>query len=465
MRAERHRERARGQGWLALLTILVVVGGGIALERGVGVATEPSAEPGTALTGSWSCPHGGGPRWTVQIHLANPGDRPVTARLTELSSGRPRGPVTVSVDPGATRTVDVTAKAREASTFVEYFGGWLAAGWVAQGGSGETGVAAEPCAAGSGRRWFAPDGTTEQGQDAYLVVMNPFDVPAAFDVALLTKTRAPVRDSRVNDVVLPAHRSRAIRLNTLALGEAALGAQVDVSLGRVAVASLGIGREGGIRSSLGARSTARTTDLPIGASAGQAVLALMVPGESPVHLGATLLARDGATPAGGLTEASQGPTTTATYPVPLEGPGSVEVVTQGAGRIVASLRAIGVGHDWAATGGAVEPARSWVVLPATIGEPTIPGLVLVNPGNAPVTVTLRALDPAAPDDVEVPIQPGRVARAPAGFWSAASAAALLVSADGGPILALAASTSLGTQGLSTYALAMGVRVPARAQGG
>ena len=33
--------------------------------------------------------------------------------------------------------------------------------------------------------WFAPDGTTEQGEDAYLVVMNPFAVDAVFDVVLL----------------------------------------------------------------------------------------------------------------------------------------------------------------------------------------------------------------------------------------------------------------------------------------
>ena len=52
------------------------------------------------------------------------------------------------------------------------------------------------------RTWFAPDGTTEQGEDAYLVVMNPFAVDAVFDVVLFTPKRAPIRSSA-------ADRSRA----------------------------------------------------------------------------------------------------------------------------------------------------------------------------------------------------------------------------------------------------------------
>jgi hypothetical protein len=444
---------------VALLTLVVVVAGGVALDRGLGPEPAGAAEPGTAPSGAWSCPHGGGPKWKVQIHLANPGGDAVTARLTELTSGRPRAPVTVSVAPGSSLTVDVVARSRAASTFVEFFGGWLAAGWVAQGGAGEIGVASEPCAPSAGRRWYAPDGTTEQGQDAYLVVMNPFDAPAAFDVVLLTKTRAPIRDSAVNDVVLPAHRSRAIRLNTLALGEAALGAEVDVSIGRVAVASLGIGREGGVRAALASDGTGATAHLPVGAGAGQTVLALMVPGEEPVQFGATLLSSEGAAPAGGLTEAGQGPTSAATYPIPVEGFGSVEVVTQGDGQVVASLRAIGVGNDWAATGGAA-PAERWVVLPATIGEPVIPGLILVDPGNDAVTVTLRALVEGSPKELVVQLEAGRAFQVPAGFWAGASDAAILVTAEGGSVLALAASTSLGTSGLSTYALSMGVPAPA-----
>ena len=149
--------------------------------------------------------------------------------------------------PQATVSVSVPAKGREASTYVEYFDGWVAASWVTQGGGGEIGVGAEPCAAATGPTWFAPDGTTEQGEDAYLVVMNPFAVDAVFDVVLFTPKRAPIRNSALTDHVLRPGKSVAFRLNAFAEGEAAVGAEVDVSLGRVAVSSLGITRDGGIR--------------------------------------------------------------------------------------------------------------------------------------------------------------------------------------------------------------------------
>ena len=175
----------------------------------------------------------------------------VVARVSSFSTKKPATPQSVTVPPQATVSVSVPAKGREASTYVEYFDGWIAASWVAQGGGGEIGVGAEPCAAATGATWFAPDGTTEQGEDAYLVVMNPFAVDAVFDVVLYTPKRAPIRSSALTDHVLRPGKSVAFRLNAFAEGEAAVGAEVDVSLGRVAVSSLGITRDGGIRSVIG----------------------------------------------------------------------------------------------------------------------------------------------------------------------------------------------------------------------
>jgi hypothetical protein len=463
VRVDRHAGRARGQGLFALVVVLVCVAGGVALDRELGPLEPAAAAPGTAPSGGWLCPHGGGPsRWKASVYLGNPGDSPVTARLTSLSGRRPKPPTTVTVPPSADLRVEVPAKGREASTYVEFFGGWVAAGWVAQGGGGEIGVAAEPCAPAAARRWYAPDGTTEQGQDAYLVVMNPFGATAVFDVVLLTRTRAPIRDSALTDIVLPAHRSRAFRLNPQALGEAALGALVEVTVGRVALASLGIGREGGIRSVVGVTSVSDRLFLPAGATAGQSVLAMTNPNEEQVRFGATLLSGEPPHPAGGLTEAGQNGTSAATYPVATEGPSSIDVVTQGSVGVAAAQRARGVGNDSAATGGAVAPAASWIVLPATAGEPSKPGLILVNPGSAPATVTLHALVPegsSAPPDVTVGAPAGSAVRAPVEFLDAELGAAILVRAEGGSVIAMAASTSLGVQGLSTYALSMGVPVP------
>ncbi|MEO8423717.1 MAG: DUF5719 family protein [Actinomycetota bacterium] len=466
MRSERHAApatRGRGQGLLALAVLLVVVGGGFAFQRGVGVATPPQAVAATSSSGAWFCPHGGGPKeWKATLFLANPGEAPVAARVTSISARKPGNPRDVTVPPQATVSVSVPAKGREASTFVEYFDGWVAASWVTQGGGGEIGVGAEPCASATAPTWYVSDGTTEQGEDAYLVVMNPFAVDAVFDVVLFTPKRAPIRNSALTDHVLRPGKSVAFRLNAFAEGDPAVGAEVEVSLGRVAVSSTGITRDGGIRDVIGSTQAGPQAYLPVGGGAGQSTIDLMVPGEDQVDFGATLLSGGAPVPAGGLTEASQNPTSARPYPVTFSGLSSVDVVAQADGVFAATLRSAGFGNDSGATGGAAEPASDWVVLPAIVGEPARPRIVLVNPGNASLTVTIHALlfegdTPTA--DATLTIPGGSVGQVPPVFLEGLHGSAVEIRSSDGDILALAASTSLGVKGLSTYALAMGVAVP------
>jgi hypothetical protein len=123
---------------------------------------------------------------------------------------------------------------------------------------------------------------------------------------------------------------------------------------------------------------------------------------------------------------------------------------------------VGVGNDDGATGGAPAPASHWLVLPAIAGEPARPRIVLVNPGNTSVIVTLHALvsDGDAPTaDASVTIPAGSVGQVPPGFLEGLHDSAIEIDSSDGDILALAASTSLGVKGLSTYALAMGVVIP------
>ena len=108
-----------------------------------------------------------------------------------------------------------------------------------------------------------------------------------------------------------------------------------------------------------------------------------------------------------------------------------------------------------------QPPR-WVVLPAIAGEPSRPRIVLVNPGNTSVTVTFHALaseGDTPPPDATLTIEPGSVDQVPPGFLEGIHGSAVEIRSSGGDILALAASTSLGVKGLSTYALAMGVPIP------
>jgi Family of unknown function (DUF5719) len=462
MRAERHAARDRGQGLMTIALLVVVVGGGFALDRGLGPYTPPPPAVAATSSGAWLCPHGGGPEaWKATLYLANPGAGDVTARITSMSARRPAAPFDVDVPAQTTIAVEVPAVGREASALVEYFGGWIAAGWVTQGGGGEIGVGAEPCAPDAGRTWFSPDGTTEKGEDAYILVMNPFAEDAVFDVVLLTPKRAPIRSSELSDVVLHPGKSVAFRANAFAEGEPAVGAEVDVALGRVAVSSLGISREAGIRSVIGQTDVAPQAFLPAGAGSGQSTLVLMVPGERQVSFGATLLSADPSAPAGGLTEAAQNPTSARPYPVTTSGASSIDVVSQGSVPFAAIQRAIGVGNDDAATGGAAQAGSDWVVLPAIAGEPAHPSLMIVNPGNTTVTVTLHALAPEGatpPADITLVVPAGSVRVAPRDFLDEDHRSAIEVRSDGGDVIAMAASTSLGNEGLSTYALSMGVAV-------
>ena len=161
---------------------------------------------------------------------------------------------------------------------MEYFEGWIAASWVAQGGGGDRRGRGAVFAA-TGRTWFAPDGTTEQGEDAYLVVMNPFAVDAVFDVVLYTPKRAPIRSSALTDHVLRPGKSVAFRLNAFAEGEASVGAEVRTSrLGAWPCRRLGITRDGGIRSVIGTTATGPVTLLPVGGGAGQSTVDVVDPG-------------------------------------------------------------------------------------------------------------------------------------------------------------------------------------------
>ena len=198
----------------------------------------------------------------------NPGQTDVTVRITTLSSKAPKDPTILTLPAGSELRQDTAGRDRGAATFVEYFGGWIAAGWTSVAGGADRGAAAEPCAPHASEIWYAADNTTQLGQDAYVVIMNPFAVPAVFDVALFTTDRAPIRDSDLTDVSLRPHRSVAVRLNPYVADEEAVTAEVDVTSGRAAVASLGVTKGRGVRSALAWPGTATQAFLPVVAGAG-----------------------------------------------------------------------------------------------------------------------------------------------------------------------------------------------------
>jgi len=288
-------------------------------------------------------------------------------------------------------------------------------------------------------------------------VANPSAADAVFNVVLFAADRAPIRESKWTDIVLPGHRSMDLYINHFAVSEAAVSAEVDVTSGRVTVASLGISKAGGVRSALGSTSLGERAMLPVAGGVGQSQLVLVTPVAGDVSFGVALLSGQAAQPAGGLTQATQPGQSAKAYPIISDGPSSVQVQTQGGAGVGAALRSIG-SNDSAATGGALAPEWAWVVLPTVAGQPSHPGLVLVNPGTTSADVTLHILAASGetpPPDIQLTIGPSSVAAVPASFLTVDPTAAVLVRSTGAQVLAIGASTSLGS-GADGYALAMGV---------
>jgi hypothetical protein len=445
----------RGQALFALASVVFLVGAMAWLDR-IGPRASASLAPGAAASGAWFCPHGGRSELSVALYLANPGSATVTARVTKLGSGPAGSSESYDVPAGSTLRIDQVPEDRGSATYVEYFGGWIGAAWVA---FTDEGVAAEPCAADAARRWFLADGTTQLGEDAYVIVANPFAVSAVLNVVLYTSDGAPIRNSDWTDLVIPARRSTALHLNTMSKGEPVVGVALEVSVGRVAAASLGVSDRTKVRSVLGWTEPTTEVTLPLMQGSGQAELLLLSTSGESIRFGATALSEGQPSPAGRLTEQEHGPAAARAYPIPVEpGPTAIRLFTLEDARVVGALRVRGPGEDLGATGGAVAASDAWLVLPA-VSRALSTRAVLVNDGDADVVATVRLLPQegstvAAPVTVHVPAH--SAAAVPPDFWASTSGAAMLVRSEGGPLVALAASTS-GRAG--AFALSMGVPLP------
>ena len=446
----------RGQALFAVASVVVVVGALAWLDR-TGPGTPPPLPRGAAASGAWICPHGGGSELSVVLSLANPGPTPVHARVTELGSGRAAASESYDVAAGSTLRIEEAPEDRAAATYVEYFGGWIGAGWVA---STDEAVGAEPCAEDAASRWFLPDGTTQLDEEAYVIVANPFAVAAVMNVVLYTSDNAPIRQTEWTDLVVPARRSMALHLNTLSKGEPVVAAVLDVTVGRVAAASLGLSDGTGIRSALGWTEPATGATFPLMQGSGQTELLLLSTSGESIRFGATELSEGQPRPAGGLTEQEHGPAAARAYAIPVEpGPAAIDLFTLEHAPVAGALRVRGPGEDLGATAGAVTAADGWLVLPATARAPVAPGAVLVNDGDRDVVATVQLLPldggtAAAPVTVDVPAH--SAAAVPPAFLESSPWAAMVVRSDGGPLVALAASVSGRTSG---FALSMGVPLP------
>ncbi len=454
--------RDRGQLLVALLVLAGVVGTALYLDREVGARPLEAARVAGVPSGAWFCPHGGGSKnWDVRLQLANPGDEPVPVRVRSITSARPVAAEDHVVEPGTTLVVPVPGDGRESSTSVEYFGGFVAAGWLSHAGDDASGVAAEPCLPDSSRRWLLPDGASLEENDDYVIVMNPYATDAVVSLTLLSERRDPVQTEEWTNVTLKPFHSRAFKLNDEALGETTVATVIDVSVGRVAAATLGISDSGGIRSSIGLPAGATTQILPGAADAGRTDLPVMSAGLDRVTLSGTILEPEASQPLAALADAAPGGESARTIPLTTGTPTTLVVHAEGPD-VAFARRTFGVASDQASTAGATEPADAWIVLPSVIGQPSHPAIALANPGDEPAMVTLSALPvggAGAPEPVTVTVPPLSTVLAPKGFVAETSTASVMVLASSGTVVPASASYALGREGFATFAVAVGVQIP------
>jgi hypothetical protein len=453
--------RSRGQGLLSAIVVTIVLVGGIAFDRAV-PRERSAAGGGSAPSGSWICPHGGGDGWQATVFLANPSPEPAIAHVTSLALEGSSPPLVVDVPPTSTVRVQVEVIARGSSTFVETFGPWIAAGWVVRGSGEERGMGAEPCAPGGARSWYVADGSTEEGEHAFVVVANPYAANAVVDVVLFAAGRAPVRDSDITSITVPARGSVDVNMGRFAAGEPAIGAVVQARIGRVGVGGLGVGASG-IRSTIGQTALTSRVILPIASALGESSVEVFGPGEEAVAFGATYRSESEPKLLPGLEEVEQDAQAAASYAVLTEGPSAVDLAVHNEQRVAAALSAAGTQGDAAATAGSPAGAAEWVVLPPSDADVATSTIVLANPGTEDAVVTLEVLPPgggaAVSDTVTIP--GGMVAQWAPDLLGSAAGAAVLVRCEAGLVVALgAAASGGGPDEPAGYALSMGVRIPA-----
>ena len=457
----------RFQPLVAILVPVLLLAGAAYAERELTPRTFDQAPEMRATSGAWFCPHGGGREgWEVELQVANPGERSASIRILSLGQDKPGEPETFEVPAGEFVRIPVPPRGRERSSMVEWFGQWVAVGWLAHAGGGEGGVAAEPCAPAAGDRWYLPDGTTDvDGDDDYVIVMNPFAREAVVSITLFSERKEPVRHGSLTDVVLRPFRSVAFNVHDVVLGEPTVSALVEASVGRVAAATLGVSGVGGIRAALGyVGQPPDTLTFPGGDDAGRTDLVVMSAGTiddgERVSLEGEILGEGEPQAFAGLADATMPAASARTFTATTSGDVSVRWTATGAD-VAAVRRTFGVVSDQASVTGA-QPASSWIVLPAVAGEPSNPGLVLANPGTEPAVVTLSFLAPGPVDQVTVTVPAGSTVAAPKAFLQAAPEAGVSAVATSGTFIPASASYALGHEGFATYAVALGIPIPADA---
>lgn len=395
---------------VAGLSALVLLSG--ALLTRAGTSPPPPAPSGDAVaTGAWFCPHGGGSGWTGWIAIANPGTSPVRVRVTTFGHSGVTAIRTFSV--GASREVyrAVPAGDPASSTEVEYFGGWVAAGAVIRSSGASPDIAAERCVAGLGGSWSMPDATTAAGEQASIVVVNPYASPAEFDVVIRTNGPRTIRPGALTPVVLKPHTATAVAVAPWALEgpkEDTVTVQIVPQVGSVVAGSVVVSPDG-VRAEAGIPVASTRWIVPASGYATPARLEVLNPGTARAVLTVVAEGPDGANTIPAATGVPIAAGSARTFDVGAV-PDAGMIVTSGRTPVVVALRVAGPNGGLGVLTGWTGTARRWMVPPALPSTGGTARLVLQNPGPEAASVRIAWIGPSGivrSKTVTVRVPPGR----------------------------------------------------------
>ncbi len=429
-----------------LLAVLVVVGlivasGWWLTQTGVRATAASVTGP---PTGAWFCPHGGGKGWQAWIAVANPGPATSTVRVTSFDQSGSMRASTFTV-PGSRQALrSVPASSMSASTEVEFFGGWVAVNAVVQQKGG--GLAAERCVSAPQPTWLVSDAATGQGEDSYLVVMNPFGVNAEFNVVFRTENRA-IRPGPLSPGVLKPGRSLAIHVNSFALagpGEQTVTAEVRPVLGRVIAGGVGI--EGSaLRAEAGQPAAASRLAIPAAGYAGTSRLYLANVGGRDATADVLQLGPNGARSVSGV---GTGPLSAGRAETVTESgfDDAGTVVTAKEAQLSAALRLESTGSDQATIGAVTEPAPEWIVPAALPPSGGTEELVLLNPGRKPVDVEVEPFGQSGPvgSPTTVTVPAGRTLMFSLSIFGTEPLSARITATQGAIVVGISSTTQAGS---------------------
>ncbi len=437
-----------------VIVAALLTGSGLLLDRAVGPKGSATGVPAAGPSGALFCPHGGNAGWEGWVVVTNPGNRRVRVRLTQLGEEGKRSVTTFSV--GALRQVyrQVSADDAADATEVEYFGGWVGAGAILSTGSGGH-LAAERCEPAAHRIWSILDVPTATGQTSYLVVMNPFDEPAEFDVVLLTEKREVAAGALTPYVLAPQH-SVGIPVNDYVLqdpDEDSLVARVIQRTGRVIAG--GLERSAiGVRAEVGLPVPGTRWLIPAGGDAGTRHLVVLNNGGSRADLTAVAEAATGQRLVSGPEGFTVGPGEAKTFEPERVKDSGLLVAASNDRPVLAALRVNGSAGDSATLTGSPSTSAKWLVLPALPPSGGRSFLLVQNPGREQVEVTFQVIGSSSS---AAPLRPRTILSGRTIRISLPSEAgrpiSIVVRAKGGTIVAATASYSQDRRG---YAATLGL---------